>query len=113
VEAVRRRSALAVQACGCRKAWAAAERAAAGNKDRADEASTNSGRCFTLADYGGLKGRGTSETAINHCLLTVRSEAILMREPEKRLIVGFDHNANPLEIIGIVDKDVLFVIHAM
>jgi hypothetical protein len=87
---------------------------------------TNSGRCFTLADCGGLRGRGVkvvilksalkrgvSETAINHCLLTVRSEAILIQEPEKRLIVGFDHNANPLEIIGIVDNDVLFVIHAM
>jgi len=56
---------------------------------------------------------GISETAINHCLLTVRNEAIINAEPEKRLIVGFDHNANPLEIIGVVDNGVLFVIHAM
>jgi hypothetical protein len=56
---------------------------------------------------------GISAYAINICLLHIRAEIILEAEPEKRLFVGFDHNANPLEIIGIMEDDTLFVIHAM
>jgi hypothetical protein len=41
------------------------------------------------------------------------AEIILEAEPEKRLFVGFDHNANPLEIIGVVEGETLVVIHAM
>jgi hypothetical protein len=54
-----------------------------------------------------------SEKSITSCLLNVRNEVILTAEPEKRLFVGFGHNAVPLEIIGIVEDDTLYIIHAM
>jgi hypothetical protein len=38
---------------------------------------------------------------------------MLTGEPEKRLLVGFDHNGNPLELIGIVRDNTLMIIHAM
>jgi hypothetical protein len=50
---------------------------------------------------------GISAYAINICLLHIRAEIILGDAPEKRLFVGFDHNANPME------GDTLAVIHAM
>ncbi|MHC6203894.1 hypothetical protein ACYULU_11960 [Breznakiellaceae bacterium SP9] len=56
---------------------------------------------------------GVSAYAINICLLHIRAEIILTESPEKRLFMGFDHNANPLEIIGIVEDDTLIIIHAM
>jgi hypothetical protein len=56
---------------------------------------------------------GISVYAINICLLHIRAEIILDEVPEKRLFVGFDHNANPLEIIGVMEGDTLVVIHAM
>jgi hypothetical protein len=56
---------------------------------------------------------GISAYAINICLLHIRAEIILDEVPEKQLFVGFDHNANPLEIIGVMEGDTLVVIHAM
>ncbi|MDR0562247.1 MAG: hypothetical protein LBG73_06115 [Spirochaetaceae bacterium] len=56
---------------------------------------------------------GISEYAINICLLHSIAEVILEEAPEKRLFVGFDHNANPLEIIGVIEGDTMLVIHAM
>jgi hypothetical protein len=54
-----------------------------------------------------------SGESIANCLLNVRNEVILTTEPEKRLFVGFGQNANPLEIIGIVEDETLYIIHAM
>jgi hypothetical protein len=51
--------------------------------------------------------------AINACLLHIHAEIILDDNPEKRLFAGFDHNANPLEIIGVMEGNTLVVIHAM
>jgi hypothetical protein len=56
---------------------------------------------------------GVSAYAINVCLLHIHAEIILDNNPEKRLFAGFDHNANPLEIIGVMEGDTLVVIHAM
>jgi hypothetical protein len=56
---------------------------------------------------------GVSVYAINACLLHIHAEIILDADPEKRLFVGFDHNANPLEIIGVMEDETLVVIHAM
>jgi hypothetical protein len=56
---------------------------------------------------------GISDYAINTCLLNVRRDIMLTEDPEKRLLVGFDHNGNPLELIGIVRDDTLLIIHAM
>jgi hypothetical protein len=47
------------------------------------------------------------------CLLHTRAEIVLDEAPEKRLFVGFDHNAKALEIIGVMEDDTLVVIHAM
>jgi hypothetical protein len=54
-----------------------------------------------------------TEYAITQCLINVRAEAILEEAPEKRLFIGFDHNGNPLEVIGIIDDEILTIIHAM
>jgi hypothetical protein len=56
---------------------------------------------------------GITEYAINHCLLNVRNEVILETYPDKILFVGFDHNGNPLEVIGIMEDETLVIIHAM
>ncbi|MDR1410636.1 MAG: hypothetical protein LBI91_00355 [Spirochaetaceae bacterium] len=50
---------------------------------------------------------------INVCLLHIHAELIPDDNPEKRLFVGFDHNANPPEITGVMEGDTLVVIHAM
>jgi hypothetical protein len=51
--------------------------------------------------------------AITQCLINAHAEAILEEAPEKRLFVGFDHNGNPLEVIGVVEGEALTIIHAM
>jgi hypothetical protein len=54
-----------------------------------------------------------SEYAINTCLLNCCRDIILIEEPEKRLFVGFDHNGNPLEVIGFIEEGSVVIIHAM
>jgi hypothetical protein len=58
---------------------------------------------------------GISEDSILSCLFNVRGDKLLDDPPLKRLLAGFDHLGNALEIIAIEDdeKNCLVVIHAM
>ena len=56
-----------------------------------------------------------SKQSILFCLLHFQCDLIMNGPPAKRLLVGFDHKGNALEIIAIEDdeQDRLVVIHAM
>jgi hypothetical protein len=64
---------------------------------------------------------GISEDSILSCLFNVRGDKLLDDPPPKRLLAGFDHLGNALEIIAIEDESptavgaekCLVVIHAM
>ena len=56
---------------------------------------------------------GITEYAIHTCLLNIRRDIVLDEERDKRLLIGFDHNGNPLELIGVMQNDALYIIHAM
>jgi hypothetical protein len=58
---------------------------------------------------------GVSEESIYSCLFNCTSDIVLEDPPLKRLIVGFDHRGNALEIIALeeTERSRLAVIHAM
>jgi hypothetical protein len=56
---------------------------------------------------------GITNYAIQTCLLNIRRDIVLEEESDKRLLIGFDHNGNSLELIGIMQNDTLYIIHAM
>jgi hypothetical protein len=61
---------------------------------------------------------GVSETDIRQAIDTVKYDGCLENDDgdteNKRLLIGFDRNANPLEIYyNILDRDTIRVFHAM
>jgi hypothetical protein len=58
---------------------------------------------------------GITAESIRSCLFNFRGDKVLDDPPPKRLLVGFDHLGNALEIIAVEDteQDCLVVIHAM
>jgi hypothetical protein len=56
-----------------------------------------------------------TEDRILSCLFNIRGDKLLADSPPKRLLAGFDHLGNALEIIAIEDdeRECLVVIHAM
>ena len=58
---------------------------------------------------------GITGESILSCLFNVRGDKVLDDPPPKRLLAGFDHLGNALEIIAIEDDEqkCLVVIHAM
>ena len=56
-----------------------------------------------------------SKDSILFCLLHFHNDIVIDDPPPKRLLVGFDHNGVPLEVIAIEDEEqnCLVVIHAM
>jgi len=53
--------------------------------------------------------------SIMYCLFHSSNDILIAHPPAKRVIVGFDHNGNALEIVAIEDEeqDRMVVIHAM
>jgi hypothetical protein len=58
---------------------------------------------------------GITEKSIYSCLLNARGDKVLDESPPKRLLAGFDHLGNALEVIAVEDiaRGRLVVIHAM
>ncbi|MDR0657159.1 MAG: hypothetical protein LBG22_12665 [Treponema sp.] len=58
---------------------------------------------------------GITEESIRSCLFNFRGDKVLDDPPPKRLLAGFDHLGNALEIIAIedVERNRLVVVHAM
>jgi hypothetical protein len=60
---------------------------------------------------------GITEADIRRAIDTVKYDGCLENEDDtenKRLLIGFDRNANPLEIYyNILDRDTVRVFHAM
>jgi hypothetical protein len=58
---------------------------------------------------------GITDESIYPCLFNCKSDIVLENPPLKRLIVGFDHRGNALEIIALEETEYnrLAVIHAM
>jgi hypothetical protein len=58
---------------------------------------------------------GITEESIYACLFNCMSDIVLENPPLKRLIVGFDHRGNAVEIIALEESERrrLVVIHAM
>jgi hypothetical protein len=59
--------------------------------------------------------QGISGESIHACLFNGKSDIVLEDPPLKRLVVGFDHRGNALEIIALeeTERNRLVVIHAM
>jgi hypothetical protein len=57
---------------------------------------------------------GVSEANIKHAILNWKYDDIFEDEPKKHLLIGFDSNANLLEIMyNVIDEQNLRVFHAM
>ena len=57
---------------------------------------------------------GVTEANIRHAILNWKYDDIFEDEPEKHLLIGFDSNANLLEIMyNVIDEQSLKVFHAM
>jgi hypothetical protein len=58
---------------------------------------------------------GISAESIRSCLFNLRGDKVLDDTSPKRLLAGFDHMGNALEIIAVedVEKNRLVVVHAM
>ncbi|GMO55622.1 MAG: hypothetical protein Ta2C_10660 [Candidatus Endomicrobiellum trichonymphae] len=56
---------------------------------------------------------GITYESIISCLARKHIEYMLNEDPLKKIYVGFDNNANPLEIIAIIEDNIIKVIHAM
>jgi hypothetical protein len=57
---------------------------------------------------------GITEANIRHAILNWKYDDIFEDEPDKHLLIGFDSNANLLEIMyNVIDEQNLKVFHAM
>jgi hypothetical protein len=57
---------------------------------------------------------GVTEENIRHAILNWKYDDTFEDEPEKHLLIGFDSNANLLEIMyNVIDEQNLKVFHAM
>jgi hypothetical protein len=58
---------------------------------------------------------GITEESIRSCLFNFRGDKVLDDTPPKRLLAGFDHLGNALEIIAVedIERNLLVVVHAM
>ncbi|MHC6204020.1 hypothetical protein ACYULU_12600 [Breznakiellaceae bacterium SP9] len=57
---------------------------------------------------------GVTEANIRHAILNWKYDDVLEDDPDKRLLIGFDSNANLLEIIyNDIDGEAIRVFHAM
>jgi hypothetical protein len=57
---------------------------------------------------------GVTEANIRHAILNWKYDDIFDNEPDKHLLIGFDSNANLLEIMyNVIDEQNLKVFHAM
>ena len=57
---------------------------------------------------------GVTEASIRYAILNWKYDDIFEDEPEKHLLIGFDNNANLLEIMyNVIDGQNLKVFHAM
>ena len=57
---------------------------------------------------------GVTEANIRHAILNWRYDDKFADDPEKHLLIGFDTNANLLEIMyNVIDEQNLKVFHAM
>ena len=57
---------------------------------------------------------GISEASIRHAILNWRYDDIVEDNPGKHLLIGFDSNANLLEIMyNVIDEHTVRVFHAM
>ena len=57
---------------------------------------------------------GVTEANVRHAILNWRYDDIFEDDPEKHLLIGFDGNANLLEIMyNVIDDHNLKVFHAM
>ena len=55
-----------------------------------------------------------TETNIRHTILNWRYDDIVEDDPGKHLLIGFDNNANLLEIMyNVIDEHTVRVFHAM
>jgi len=55
-----------------------------------------------------------TEANIRHAILNWRYDDIIEDDPDKHLLIGFDNNANLLEIIyNVIDEHTVRVFHAM
>jgi hypothetical protein len=58
---------------------------------------------------------GVTDESIRSCLFNFRGDKVLDDPPPKRLMAGFDHLGNALEIIAVedIERNRLVVVHAM
>jgi hypothetical protein len=57
---------------------------------------------------------GVTEAHIRHALLNWKYDDVFEEDPEKHLLIGFDNNANVLEIMyNAIDERNVRVFHAM
>ena len=57
---------------------------------------------------------GVSEVDIRHTILNYKYDDVFDDDPDKHLLIGFDNNANLLEILySVIDEQNLKVFHAM
>jgi hypothetical protein len=57
---------------------------------------------------------GQTEADIRHAILNWRYDDIVEDDPHKHLLIGFDRNANLLEIMyNVIDEQTVRVFHAM
>ncbi|MCL1813946.1 MAG: hypothetical protein FWG29_10570 [Treponema sp.] len=55
-----------------------------------------------------------TEANIRHAILNWRYDDVVEDDPHKHLLIGFDHNANLLEIMyNVIDEQTVRVFHAM
>jgi hypothetical protein len=64
---------------------------------------------------GSAHKHGITDESIYSCLFNCKADVMLEVSPLKRLVVGFDHQGIPLEIIALeeIEHNRLVVIHAM
>jgi len=61
-----------------------------------------------------FKHKNITEVDIRHAILNWRYDDIIEGDPEKHLLIGFDRNANLLEIMyNVIDGQTVKVFHAM
>jgi hypothetical protein len=61
-----------------------------------------------------FKHKGVTEAGIRHAIQNWKYDDVFEDEPEKHLLIGFDNNANLLEIMyNVIDERSLKVFHAM